>query len=423
MISDEEPMDLSIPGRPSQNLDIPARRRCLFVIYTSTTPGIATTAPAYRSTAGAGSATFSSGVGYSDTIFTTPTPGIATPARPLGTASNRSTGGVGGSFSDDTNAAATSFEQSTNQRWEEEEIRMDDFCFESMPPLQDITNKRRMSISHFLHTPPTPKRKSNHINYKIKTQPILTADERLAELRQADELKVQKKQEQQEKAKKREEARLAKQAEKEAREAERKRKREENASKKLLQEGMKQRKADEKRAKEAAKRKAREVPAELSYRSTAGAGSATFSGGVDLSDTMFTLITPGIATPARPLDTTSSYHAAGGVESPTFLEGVNMADISVNSTRNSVTPGIAKPAYPLDTTSSYRSTLMIGMDDATLAKQAEKEAGRKRKRDEKASWGELQQRLKERKIEEKREKETAKRKAAEAPTEIYVKLR
>ncbi|KAL1381275.1 hypothetical protein pipiens_001391 [Culex pipiens pipiens] len=29
--TDEEPMDLSIPGRPSQNLDIPARRRCLFV--------------------------------------------------------------------------------------------------------------------------------------------------------------------------------------------------------------------------------------------------------------------------------------------------------------------------------------------------------------------------------------------------------
>ncbi|EDS43606.1 conserved hypothetical protein [Culex quinquefasciatus] len=44
---------------------------------------------------------------------------------------------------------------------------------DSALPLQEVTNKRRVSITDFLQTPPTPKRKSKHINYKIKANPVL----------------------------------------------------------------------------------------------------------------------------------------------------------------------------------------------------------------------------------------------------------
>ncbi|XP_039438538.1 uncharacterized protein LOC120419773 isoform X2 [Culex pipiens pallens] len=151
---------------------------------------------------------------------------------------------------------------------------------DSALPLQEVTNKRRVSITDFLQTPPTPKRKSKHINYKIKTNPILTASERLEELRQAEEEKANKIRQQQENARKREEVRLGKLAEKERREearvvrqaeiqqreVERKRKREEKAEWKKLQETVKLRKIEEKRERKEAKKKAAQAPDDIFVR-------------------------------------------------------------------------------------------------------------------------------------------------------------
>lgn len=70
--------------------------------------------------------------------------------------------------------------------------------FESDPPhnprvLQDCNGDnfagRKMSISELLQTPPTPQRSSSHRNYKRKFHPVLTASERLEEIRRLEEEK------------------------------------------------------------------------------------------------------------------------------------------------------------------------------------------------------------------------------------------
>lgn len=53
----------------------------------------------------------------------------------------------------------------------------------------DHISSRKMSISELLQTPPTPRRSSSHRNYKRKFYPVLTASERLEEIRQLEEEK------------------------------------------------------------------------------------------------------------------------------------------------------------------------------------------------------------------------------------------
>lgn len=74
--------------------------------------------------------------------------------------------------------------------------------------LMDITNdkggvKRKMSISGYLNCPETPKRNRAHRNYKRKFYPVLTAGERLEEMRRIEEEKMDVIQEKKEKAERR----------------------------------------------------------------------------------------------------------------------------------------------------------------------------------------------------------------------------
>lgn len=59
--------------------------------------------------------------------------------------------------------------------------------------LQDITNKkyteRKTSISDVLKLPPAPRRSGKHRNYAKKFYPVLTAEERLEEIRQIERAK------------------------------------------------------------------------------------------------------------------------------------------------------------------------------------------------------------------------------------------
>lgn len=79
--------------------------------------------------------------------------------------------------------------------------------------LMDITNeqagvKRKMSISGVLKCSETPKRKRDHRNYRRKFYPVLTAGERLDEIRQIEEEKQNVIQQRKEKAEKRAERKM-----------------------------------------------------------------------------------------------------------------------------------------------------------------------------------------------------------------------
>lgn len=69
-------------------------------------------------------------------------------------------------------------------------------CEQGSSVLANITNqqsvlKRKKSISDFLDCPDTPKRSSKHRNYKRKFHPVLTAGERLEEIRRIEDEKLE----------------------------------------------------------------------------------------------------------------------------------------------------------------------------------------------------------------------------------------
>ncbi|XP_038104036.1 uncharacterized protein LOC119765030 [Culex quinquefasciatus] len=133
-------------------------------------------------------------------------------------------------------------------------------------PLQDQTNTRPISIADFLTTPPTPKRKGKHINYKIRTNPILTAAERMEELRENERQKEQAKQQKLENARKREQKRADKEVDKRQREETRARKKEERKEWMALKEALRVRKQKERQEKQEAKKKAKQSPDESYVR-------------------------------------------------------------------------------------------------------------------------------------------------------------
>ncbi|KXJ77590.1 hypothetical protein RP20_CCG007154 [Aedes albopictus] len=106
--------------------------------------------------------------------------------------------------------------------------------------LQDITNKTESCVAprlvDFLKLPPAPHRSSKHRNYKKKFYPVLTADERLAEIRKVE------KEKQETELKKKERALLRQQA-RTKREELKKRKQEEREEKKQLKELQKKAKS------------------------------------------------------------------------------------------------------------------------------------------------------------------------------------
>lgn len=94
--------------------------------------------------------------------------------------------------------------------------------------LQEVTNKQqavsRRRLSDVLKLPPTPRRSTKHRNYAKPYQPVLTAGERLEEIRKKEGEKLEKEQQRKRKAVEREEAKLKREEVKKAKMEERERK-------------------------------------------------------------------------------------------------------------------------------------------------------------------------------------------------------
>ncbi|XP_055624073.1 uncharacterized protein LOC129767345 isoform X1 [Toxorhynchites rutilus septentrionalis] len=93
--------------------------------------------------------------------------------------------------------------------------------------LQEVKNKTettvRRRLSDVFKVPPTPRRSCRHRNYVRKFQPILTAGQRLEEIRKEEEVKMEKEQQKKRKALERQEAKIQREEAKRARLEERER--------------------------------------------------------------------------------------------------------------------------------------------------------------------------------------------------------
>nr|XP_029732000.1 stress response protein NST1-like [Aedes albopictus] len=103
--------------------------------------------------------------------------------------------------------------------------------------LQDITNKPQMAkvrrLSDVLRLPPTPCRSVKHRNYARQYHPVLTAGERLEELRKKEQQKVEMEQQKKRKALERQDAKQKREEAKKAKLEERERKKKERKPKKI----------------------------------------------------------------------------------------------------------------------------------------------------------------------------------------------